>query len=236
MSVTLLPLPLDTPLRIEVSGTQPARDAGIEQDWAQACKDNPRLFDGPILTVDAFDAGRGVLSASPERYAHLVCQPPGRITPTTILSVTGVIESTNGGWPSVLLAQRGHETRGYPGMWEFAPAGGLHVPQSPITLGLQDILGTLRAELAEEVGITQRLHDTKAIALVADHDARSVDIIVRGRLDGEAPKPSILGTHAWESAQARWIGLETLAAFLESAPGGAIEPTLVIARFLGWSL
>lgn len=230
MSVTLLPL--RAPLRIKVSGTLPSRDPRIESGWAEACASNPRLFDGEILAVDAIDAPAGVVRASPERFAHVVCPWPGGTT--TILSVTGVIESTLDGEPCVLLARRGASTRSYPGMWEFAPAGGLHVPESPATLGLDDIMGTLRAELAEEVGVSGTLLGAQAVALVSDEDASSVDIIVRASLDGPAPGLSIPAEHAWECAQARWIAVDRVAEFLGSAPGGVIEPTFAIARFLGW--
>lgn len=231
MSVTLLPL--RAPLRIEVSGTLPSRDPRIESEWAEACVSNPRLFDGEILAVDAIDAPTGVVRASPERFAHVVCPPPGRST--TILSVTGVVESTLDGEPCVLLARRGASTRSYPGMWELAPAGGVHVPKLPTTLGLDDILGTLRAELAEEVGVTKPLRNTRAVAFVADGAASSVDIVLRATLDGPAPALFIAAERAWECTQAQWVVLERVAEFLQSAPGGFIEPTLAIARFLGWA-
>lgn len=231
MSVSLESL--DVSLRIEVSGTLPLRDASIERAWAEACATNPRLFDGEILAVDSIDAPAGVVRARPERFAHVVCARPEQ--PTTILSVTGVIESTLDGEPCVLLAQRGASTRSYPGMWEFAPAGGLHVPDSPSVLDLQDVLRTLRAELAEEVGIRKPLRNARAAAIVSDRAASSADIVVRATIEGPAPALSIAGEHAWECSQACWVGTDRLAGFLESAPGGVIGPTKAIARFLGWA-
>lgn len=236
MSVTLLPLAPGVSLSVVISGQMPARHPRIEHAWATALTGNPRLFDGPILAVKELDAERGIVSASHDRFAHVVCQPPDRAQPTTILSVTGVLESMANGRPSVLLAQRGLETRSYPGMWEFAPAGGLHAPNSRDTLHLDDFLHTLREELAEEAGITQPPHDARAIALVADQAATSVDIIVHARLEGAAPAPAVSGDHAWECIQACWVGIEQLDAFLATAPGGVIEPTRAIARFLGWTL
>ena len=120
-------------------------------------------------------------------------------------------------------------------MWEFAPAGGLQVPDSPSVLDLQDVLRTLRAELAEEVGIRKPLRDAKAIAVVLDRDASSADIVVRATIEGPAPALSIAGEHAWECAQACWVGTDRLAGFLGSAPGGVIKPTMAIAKFLGWA-
>jgi|GEM_PF-6854483 len=119
-------------------------------------------------------------------------------------------------------------------MWEFAPAGGLHVPASPSVLDLADIMQTLRAELAEEVGINDPPRDPVAIAVVSDQTASSVDIVVRALIDGPAPALSIAGEYSWECSQAKWVHLDQVTGFLGLAPGGVIEPTLAIARFVGW--
>ncbi len=119
-------------------------------------------------------------------------------------------------------------------MWEFAPAGGLQVPESPAVLDVQDVLVTLRTELAEEVGVTAALQDARAVALVLDEAASSLDVVVRASIAGPGPVLSITGEHAWECAQARWVIIDGVAAFLASASGGVIEPTLEIARYLGW--
>lgn len=231
MSVSLASL--EVPLRIEVSGTLPLRDATIERAWAEACATNPRLFDGKILAADSIDAPAGVIRARPERFAHVVCPRPERAT--TILSVTGVIESMLDGKPCVLLAQRGASTRSYPGMWEFAPAGGLQVPESPSALDLQAVLRTLRAELAEEVGIQHSLRNARTVAIVSDRAASSADIVVRATIEGPAPTVSITGEHAWECSQACWVEIDRLTEFLGSAPGGVIGPTMAITSFLDWT-
>lgn len=210
----------------------PARDPRIEDSWSLACARNPRLFDGEILAVDSIDAPAGLIRASRERFAHVVCPRPERST--VILSVTGVIESVLDGERCVLLAQRGALTRSYPGMWEFAPAGGLQA--SAALVHLDGVLVTLRAELGEEVGVRAALHDARAVALVHDEVASSLDVVVRASLAGPAPVLSIAGEHAWECARARWVGVGDVASFLETAPGGVIEPTLAIASFLGWGL
>jgi hypothetical protein len=232
VSATLLPL--GGAIRIVVRGAQPARDQRVEGCWAAACEDNPRLFDGPILAVRAIDAGSGVVAASPERFAHVVCPGPGRSMATTILSVTGVIEVSVDGVDHVLLARRGLATRSYPGMWEFAPAGGLHVPASPAVLGLDDVMATLRAELVEEVGVEAPLGGAQAVALVADAEARSLDVIVRARIAGEAPPLRIGGAHAWECAEALWVAISELPAVFDGCQGGVITPTVEVARWLGW--
>lgn len=234
MSVTLLALPEHRGLRLEIRGGMPTRDPAIEGAWQAACASNPKLFDGPILSVRGIDAGGGVIHAAPDRFSHVVCDRPGRSMATTILSVTGVIESSVGNRPCVLVARRGRATRSYPGMWEFAPAGGLHAPDRQGTLGLDRVLQTLRAELAEEVGVTSSLERARAVALVADAAARSLDIIVRAHISGNAPELRIAGEHAWECWEARWVFVDEVGRFLRSAEGGVIEPTLGIACWLGW--
>lgn len=234
MSVAFLPLNAGLPLRIGVRGQPPDRSPAIERQWQAACTTNPRLFDGAILAVRSIDPAGATIDASPDRFAHVVCPPPSQAVRTTILSVTGVIEAEKDAARCMLLAKRGSQTRSYPGMWEFAPAGGLHAVDAPATLSIDHVLRTLKAEMFEEVGITPTLLGARAIGAVTDARAASLDIIVRARIDGEAPSLKIDGEHAWECADARWVPIEELSTFFRSTEGGVIEPTLEIARYLGW--
>ncbi len=153
--------------------------------------------------------------------------------PVTILSVTGVIIATSDTVPQVLLARRGRQTRSYPGMWEFAPAGGLGEPQSP-TFGIEGVLPTLAAELNEEVGIADPLCDQQTIGLVVDPHARSVDIVIRAEVANGLPSLRTDGAHAWECIDARWVPIQEFEQETAQFDGGVIEPTLAIARHLGW--
>ncbi|MCW5757682.1 MAG: NUDIX hydrolase [Phycisphaeraceae bacterium] len=234
MTTRLIALDATLPMRIEVRGKGRARDARIERAWEHACATNPRLFDGDILAVRGIDSAASVVHASPDRFSHVVCPVPGVSQRVTILSVTGVIEAMLDGLACVLMGRRGACTRSYPGMWEFAPAGGLHSVQAPASLGLEQVLSTLTCELAEEAGINAPLEGVRAVALVADAEADSVDVIVRARLAGEAPGPAPGGAHEWEYSCLRWVPLDGFGAFAASEPGGMIEPTLVVARWLGW--
>ncbi len=229
-----MPLNRQIPLRIDVQGQQPERSSAIADQWSNACIANPRLFDGSILAVRAFDGAGSRIDAYPERFAHVVCPPPSRVMRTTILSVTGVIEAVLNDQRCVLLAKRGSQTRSYPGMWEFAPAGGLHPADNSAVLSLEDVLKTLNAELSEEVGIDRDITNAQSIGVVADVQASSMDIVVRAAIPGSAPKITIHGEHAWECADARWVPIEKLDMFLKSADGGVIGPTWAIARHLGW--
>ena len=223
---------LSKPLRIEVEGTRPKLHASSRTCWEAAQRANPRLFDGPILAVRSVDAASGLIVAAPDRFAHVVCQPAERTLTTTILSVTGVIEAGTPTKPMVLLAKRGPQTRSYPGMWEFAPAGGLEVPVSSGAFGLEAVVDTLRAELDEEVGVGSPLVDARAIGLVFDPLARSLDVIIRARIEGEPPPLRTGEDRAWECADARWIRLAELGQELATLEGGVIEPTLTIADVL----
>ena len=234
MTTTVIELDPRRPLRLEVQGVMPCRDPAIEAAWRKACHDNPRLFDGSILSVQSVDASSNLIRAKPDRFAHVVCDREAPTLPTTILSVTGIIEADDQGRACVLLARRGAATRSYPGMWEFAPAGGLHPTQSPRTLGLAHVLDTLRAELLEEVGVEDQLEHARATAVVADPDAKSMDIIVRAQLSGVAPILRIQGDHAWECSEARWVPIAHVPSFMRAAPGGVIQPTLAMAHYLGW--
>lgn len=119
-------------------------------------------------------------------------------------------------------------------MWEFAPAGGLHAVEGPAVLGMPQVLWALRAELEEEVGIGTPLLEARVVGLVADAAACSVDVIVRARLANGTPMPARRGEHDWEYSSVRWVPVEGFRAFVASAPGGVIEPTRVVARWLGW--
>lgn len=234
MTTSFVPFGSSRPLSILVDGAMPDRDPDVEHCWAEACAGNPRLFDGSILAVRAIDAPWATIHARPERFSHVVCNQPRRSSPVTILSVTGLVEAIIDGRPSVLVARRGEATRSYPGMWEFAPAGGLALAPSPSTLGLDHVLSTLRAEMREEVGLSEALLAPRTIGVVIDPAAHSVDIVVRARLSNPSPMLRVDEDRRWECAEARWVAVEALGEFLAVAPGGVIEPTRAIGRGLGW--
>lgn len=93
-------------------------------------------------------------------------------------------------------------------------------------------MDTLRTELDEEVGVASPLVDAQAIGLVFDPLARSLDIIVRARIEGEPPPLRTGAERAWECADARWIGRATLRSELATLEGGVVAPTLAIVDAL----
>ncbi|MEO1008865.1 MAG: NUDIX hydrolase [Planctomycetota bacterium] len=225
-------LPLRRPPTVVVAGPRPARDPGIAERWRAATEANPRLFDGPILAITAIDAASATLHARLDRFAHLVC-PRAAVVPVSILSITGIIEAQAGRRPVVLAGRRGRSTRSYPGMWEFGPSGGLEAADDARVLGQPDLLRTLRRELHEEVGIAHPLRDARVVGIVPDPGARSVDVLVRARLEGDPPPLRPPREHAWEYDEARWIPIADLPAFLDHEP--VIGPMIATARWLGWA-
>lgn len=119
-------------------------------------------------------------------------------------------------------------------MWEFAPAGGLHSVEGPAVLGMPQVLRALGSELEEEVGMGSLLLWARVVGLLVDASACSVDVIVRARLANGTPVPAVRGEHDWEYSSVRWVPVEGFRAFVGSAVGGVIEPTRVVARWLGW--
>jgi len=226
-AVTLIPWARGE-VAVRVAGRRPLRDPRIEGAWRAALAANDRLFDGPILAVGAIDPAAGVIHARPERFSHLVCPPPDG--GASILSVTGVVLCEG----RVLLGRRGGATRSYPGLWELGPSGGLAPPGSPRTLGMADVLACLRAELAEEVGLTAMPSEPRTVAVVADAKARSVDLVVRVELPGPPPPLRAPAAHAWEYERACWMAVGEAAALMSERPAEVIAPTLAIARWLGW--
>ena len=91
----------------------------------------------------------------------------------------------------VLLGRRSSQVAGYPGFWEFAPAGGAEVGVDPAEMILK--------ELEEETG----LHTTAppvALAVLFDPVVRTWEIVYRLRVAGRqaTPRPG-------EYDELRWV-------------------------------
>ncbi|MFT5424186.1 MAG: 8-oxo-dGTP pyrophosphatase MutT (NUDIX family) [Phycisphaerales bacterium] len=218
----------------------------FERRWAGLCAANPRLFNGPILAYNAFDASTSTVRAHTSDYKHLAVQRdfdsrlPGG---TTILSVTGILTATaQGNTRCVCVAQRSHSTRVYGGLWELAPSGGIDVPggidspgeiDTPRDSSLLAFDGELAAtalktELKEELGLEPYTCDWSAariLGLVLDERSGSLDIMfhVEHRPPRSAqPIPIGLwpasGGSSWEYEAVRWVPLIELADFVRTSP------------------
>lgn len=241
--ITVWEWPAGAPVAVRVEGGPATgsaaggegRDAAVEAEWARMRRDNPRLFDGPVLSVARMDAG-GEIVGRRDSYRRLVVQPA---VPTGVqqLSVTGVILGPDdAGRECVLLGRRGRGTRMYGGMWELAPSGGLDPPApGRADLAIDDLRAQLARELHEEVGgrPAGSLADAELAAVLHDAAAHSYDLTLRCRA-GRA-----LGEHGpverWEYDSVRWLPLADIAGFDRDHAAEIIPPTRALFRVLGWA-
>jgi hypothetical protein len=256
VSFHICPLPPDA--------TDPDRDRALEQAtaraWQRLCAANPRLHDAPIWSVEQVTAspehaGPGEVIGAPElrlslrpaRYRQLATQRQPELIGQAglrrvrLLGVKGfIVAEDHAARPHVLLARRHPATRVYPGLWEIAPGGGVepHDPDRPDPAAPDgaDLIGTLREELDEELGLAwdTTIAAWRLLGGVDDPQADSFDLIFAlrwaGPIDPSAPlpRPAVTpGRASWEVTQTAWAALDepaALAAFdLTPATRAALE-------------
>ncbi len=185
-------------VRVRVVDLPRPRFPGEDDAWASELTANPRLHDGPLLSILDLDPASGLVTAARRSYRDLVLADR---FPTGVLqfSVTLVVEATGpDGIPRVLMGRRGEQTRIYPGMWEFVPAGGL---EADADFDEREVLAQARRELREETGAEFPLHAPALVAALLDHHAHSLDLVLRARADLPAsPLPG-----SWESPHLEWV-------------------------------
>lgn len=239
----VIPIPAGSRLEVEIApaATGPAR-AEVEGRWAELCAQNPRLFDGPILALDAIEPGELTrLRARRSSYKHLAVQNPGPgcvDTGTDQLSITVVITAADrGGTEHVLLGQRGARTRIYPLMWELGPSGGVDPPPTDITsLTLNDLARHALVEVEEELAGAVQVEITGAPCLTSDPFARSYDVVLLARATQPIdPQATSAAPANWEYADARWIAIAEIGAFAASHTTSIIGPTLALFRHFRWT-
>lgn len=222
-------LPVDderlSSMRIVISDDPPpAVTDDVAGRWAQARAANPRLFDGPVLSL--IDEHDGALLARRDSYQRLTvqCMEPALVEPRVWqLSLTGVLVARDErGIEHTLLGRRSHETRVYGGLWEFAPGGGIDAPEpGAASLSGADIFDHLLLELREEVGLPAdgiEMDRARVIGLTPDPAVGSVDIVIR--LDLPHALESCCGVgpggeHRWEYERVEWVGLSSLRVFAQ---------------------
>lgn len=219
-------------VRIEVDQTPigaPAAD--VEARWRALLADNPRHFDGPIISVDRFDEEAGVIRAHVDRYKRLAAQPEVGSGVMLLASTLAVTALDDDGRERMLMIQRHPQTRLYGGMWEIGPSGGVE-PTGASTLGLDDLTDLLRKELVEEAGLDEEIVDARVACVYVDDEATSWDVVVRGRLERsvEQLRRDAVETH-WDASDAAWVALDEIGAFVDDH--SCIPPTRVVLRALG---
>lgn len=211
----------------------PPRDEElVESLWQERCRDNPRLYNGPLLSVVSVDHDAGEYQCRRDDFRRLLAQPRVR-TGVRLLAVTGAVFARDAaGVEHLLLARRGAQTRIYPGMWEIAPCGGVAPPPAGVGgLGEADLRAHVLEEAMEELGM--RFGVGPVCALVRDEVAHSEDLAMRcdaGSLDDA--RRGFSGAN-WELSEARWVPLPELEEFDASHAGEIIAASRSLFRAMG---
>lgn len=229
-------------LRVSISDEGPhSYSAEHEQRWNALRESNPRVFDGPILAVDAIDAGASLIRARRERYKRLAVQDHPAPGPDAVwlLGVKGWITARDAsGREHVLIARRGVQTRIYHGLWECAPAGGVDPPSPAVSeLSTDSLAQTLVTEAAEELGIELDPRGARVLAVCRDLVAGSDDIVIAielARIIDPRRPPSCARAHSgWEYSDTAWLARADARSFDRATT--LVPPTRAILRLLAWT-
>jgi 8-oxo-dGTP pyrophosphatase MutT (NUDIX family) len=220
---------LSGPVRAEIeSGPVPEPTAQVETAWERMRALNPRLFDGPVLSVRSIDARRGVVQCALDSYKRLVVQPVVE-TGVQQLSVTGVLIAADAaGRRSVLLGRRSHRTRMYGGMWQNCPAGGIDPDAGAREVTQEGIAAELIREVKEEAGLEVKRVGVP-VAAIYDEVARSHDLIVPVEV-GDSPAT----VRGWEYDELRWVDTGRITEFEAVEAGRIMAITRAVFRLMGW--
>lgn len=215
-------------LREPVART-PAQAIGIAAAWDALVAQNPRYFNGRILSFESYDPAAGIAVARDEEYrAHAVKRSVD--LGLKFFGITGILcVRGDDGDDRVMLARRGATVHDYPGMWEFGPCGGIDPPKSGDVLTPQDLAMELSREAREEIGLDVKDATLTHLALVHDTpDIGSTDLMVLVRL---ASMPDAANAN-WEVSATRWLTLAELAAWGQAEPGAIIPTTRAMAAWM----
>jgi 8-oxo-dGTP pyrophosphatase MutT (NUDIX family) len=225
-------------LHIELAAGAPgAWDARQAQRWADLCGANPRLHDGPIWSVRAFDPTLGTVSIGADAYSRYAVRP-SLGTGVAMLAVRGIITASNAhGRLHVLMGQRSIQTRIYGDMWEVIPGGGM--PRLDSTElnppSMSDLIEHLRVESREEAGLEVPQAACAIEAFCDDTYAGGFDVLIGVCLtDDLATIQRSMGERDWEHRQLQWLAVDEVANFDAAMAGKVSPPTRAIFRYRGW--
>lgn len=248
-------------MRVEIvprgarADTSDGLDEGDHAHWAALCAENPRYHDGDILSVARIAGDGGVIECAPDRFKRLAVQRDGRDLGVRLLGVKGMIVGRDErGGEHVLIARRGPQTRVYHDQWEIAPAGGIDgvVDRSVLAraaagervdLGERVVVAALLEEAREELGLEIDPAGCRAVCIVRDEVARSVDVIVRV----DWPRPIdprravcggggfCAGGNGWEYTDSAWLSRADAPGFEARAAGSLVGPMRAALRWAGWT-
>lgn len=221
----------DKPVRVDILPQAPAAaDARVDAEWERKRAINPRLFDGPVLSVLGISGN--VITCQIDSYKRLVVQPEIE-TGVRMLSVTGVLIATDpAGRDRVLLGRRSHKTRMYGGMWQNCPAGGLDPVAGATQMNEADLAAELLREVKEEAGLEPATSTPpRPVAVIYDEVARSHDLIVPVEL---GPVAELSTTRGWEYDELKWLDIGCVGDFEEEESGKIMAITREIFRVMDW--
>lgn len=226
-------------VRVEVSpsparlpGSTPDEIEHIERHWSSLAEANPRLYNGPVLSVVSIDLELGVIHGRRDDFKRLLAQP--RVaTGVRLLAVTGVvIASDTRGTPHALLARRGEKTRIYPGMWELAPCGGVSPPHpSDPVIAMEGLRAAVHEEASEELNLSMDVG--RCVGLVRDRVAFSDDLVFECDA-GDLDRVRETLRTSWECPEVAWVALDEIEVFDRTHATSIILPTRAMFRLLGW--
>jgi len=184
----------------------------IDERWEALRAANPAYHDGPVyhvLGVHRNGHGGASIHVIESSYRFQAVQRDGFDVGHRGLGVRGTVRSA--GSEKLLLGKRSQNVGRYPGMWEFAPAGGLPVGAQPAAAIVQ--------ELSEETGL-ELAAPPVAVAVMFDAMARTWEIIFA--IDGPTGEARC---RTGEYMQLAWFSLTEL-------PEPLSPVTVMMARLL----
>lgn len=225
-------------VEITVEAAVPAsEDARVEEVWARLCAANPKLHDGPMLSVTSFDTETGCIYCRPDSYKRLAVQiDGGPDTGVWLFAVKGIIIAADESHRKhVLMIRRHKQTRMYGGMWEIGPAGGVDLSDPAVqTLGIEELVVQVRRELREEAGISSPLGNASLAAFFTDERSRSMDVVIQAELQ-EPIEQIQTDDHEWDGVQSLWLPIAEVEQFVRKERANIVDNSLGLMRLLGWA-
>lgn len=230
-------------LRFEVAApmqSSPQAAAVVEELWNTLRRENPRLFDGPVLLAEGAAKDGEEMVCRRATYKTLVTAHAAGLS-VRALGVQGVLVGRDrAGDEHVLLGRRSSGTRIYGGQWENAPSGTIKPPVAgAAAVDWPHIMAALHEEGLEELGLNLDASRVGWAALMDDPQAQSLDVVVRLEISGPIdPRrvPCACGDNGrWEYSGAAWALTSGLGEWIARDPAAVSPPTRALMRHLGWA-
>lgn len=220
--------------------------AAIGHMWEELRRENPRLFDGPILLADGLADGladchallhdRLIARRSTYRVLATAAHVGMQVRALGVQAlVTGVDDRKV---EHVLMGRRGSQTRVYQGLWENAPSGTI-VPPPPGEkfIDWPHFSRALMDEGLEELGLNLSASNMGWMALVDDGIAQSLDVVLSVLMhDPIDPRRSVCASddrHRWEYLDTAWVPRAKVMEWIEAHASAVSPATRGLVRW--WS-